>query len=84
MLERHIDNLFDSTGLRGEHHHPITEVDGLIEIVGDEQRRLFSFFMDAHQLDLQHFAGLGATNARGGLSQTKQLSDRGQWHPLPD
>src|SRR6478672_7980129 len=56
--KRNVDHLLDAPWARGHHGHPLSEIDGLVDAMRDEDDRLARFFPDAKELALQILAGL--------------------------
>src|SRR2546429_641033 len=56
--ERDVDDFLDPAGSRGQYRHPLAEVHGLLDAVGDEHDGLAGVLPDPQQLVLQALPGL--------------------------
>ena len=53
MGERHVDDPLHPPWFRGQHHDAVRQIDRLVEVVGDKQRRLAGLGLNAQQLALR-------------------------------
>src|SRR5215510_3274342 len=58
IAERNLHDALDAARPRAHHHDPVAQIDGFVEVVGDEQNGLAGLALDPQQLQLQDLARL--------------------------
>ena len=76
----------DLAGLAPQGHHPVRQIDGLVNVMGDKENRLAGLAADADQLVLQVLAGRDIQRAEGLVHEQDggvHGQRPGEGHPLP-